>query len=501
MAATIITAFTLASCGEEADVTPTPQPTPTVFSTGDDDDATRTSAKNNANFFWEKGDKIWVYDDTRAWKSSSQSNITGTQAKAKFILDGTFSAGPYNVMYTGYTGTSVADSANTSSTIVTIADQQTQSAWNNSAHIGTSGDCGTGYAHLQDNGSYTFTIDHKASYLIFYPYLHTALQNDTYTLQKIEIYSDLSSSNIAGTFNFDFNGLMESDLTTPKAPVAGTAKQEVTLTCGDAFTLSTDVPDLTTTLPTAPTYNHCFAVIAPGTHQLTLKYTLKNTSTNAEYAFYKDISLKQYAENSVYTFVHELRYPIIDFNLQFNEVNTFYRWGWPSEFYGTANTSYSSSTTRVSSTFWGTIPSVVGSTWYIDTQTFYDNSTVWKYNRRNGTQETMRGGWWLLKRSNISGYSETVSPTSFPGSFTTQGRPEAGVISNYFFMPAFGKANGEDMSYYWTASPDEATYARVMLFSPTRIYTTAHGRYHPYVAGYRPATGNVDGSNNTNWWQ
>ena len=231
---------------------------------------TRTSMGGKAvnakfPFYWEPGDCIWVKSSN--YKRSRPTSITSTQPSAQFMLDGIYSAPRYEVYYTGQNSPQ-AGSETANALQVTIADQQTQSAWNDSKHIGTSGDCGSCYANLQTNGSYTFSMDHKASYLIFYPYLHTALQNDSYTLQKIEIYSDAGGSTIAGTYDFSFaDGLAD-------IPQAGTAKQGITLTCGDAFGLTTAVPDMTTTTA----YNHCFMVIAPGTHQLTIRYTVKNAS-------------------------------------------------------------------------------------------------------------------------------------------------------------------------------------------------------------------------------
>ena len=205
-AATMLMATVLTGCGEDIidnggqNIANSKQ---TIFLSGDDG-ATRTSINNKRAFFWEKGDKIWIYDGSQ-WQQSTTSNIAAPKTpQAKFVLSGNYNEEEYQLLYTGYAN---GDTATTQYNKVTIADVQTQSAWNDGSHLGTSGDCGTATAYKQTNGTYRFSLEHKASYLLFYPYLHTDLTGD-YTLEKIEVYSDLSASNIAGNFDFDFaNGL------------------------------------------------------------------------------------------------------------------------------------------------------------------------------------------------------------------------------------------------------------------------------------------------------
>ena len=457
-------------------------------------DGTRTSMGGKAvnqkfPFYWEPGDRIWVKNSN--YRRSSPTGITSTQPSAQFMLDGTppFTASRYEVYYVGQNSPQAA-SETANALQVTIADQQVQSAWNKSEHLGTSGDCGSCYANLQGNGSYTFSMDHKASYLIFYPYLHTALQNDSYTLQKIEIYSDAGSSNIAGTYDFTFaNGLAD-------IPQAGTAKQAITLTCGDAFGLTTAVPDLTT----STVYNHCFVVIAPGTHQLTIKYTLKNTQTNKEYSFYKDVPAKVYAENSVYTFIHEMRYFEMESTMIFNEANFKYQWGltMPQENPNYVHGNYNNATTPVTTGFWSTIPTYTQAQMYYAAGVYYDNSITWKYNLVDGRQATMRGGWWLKKKAYISGFAAETAPKAANVS-TQTGRPDASVINQYFFMPAWMGIGNYNL--FWINWPNSASIAMVAQFTTGRAGEAIFSKHNPLAADYRPATGNADGSSNTLWWQ
>lgn len=131
----------------------------TIFSTGETP-ATRTSMESNGIFYWEAGDKIWVKDDNGTWQQSSNSPTNRT-ASFKFKVPGKFTKGStYKVYYPGQNG---------SQNQVTIAASQSQTEPNTTTHFGTSGDCGIADAAWSniENG-FTFTLDHKASYLLFY---------------------------------------------------------------------------------------------------------------------------------------------------------------------------------------------------------------------------------------------------------------------------------------------------------------------------------------------
>lgn len=430
-AATMLVALTFTACGEEVDVPPTHHSTGTIFSVSDDEnEGTRTSIKNNANFFWEKGDKIWVYDGTD-WKQSGSSNITGTQEKAKFVVDGNFSANSHKVIYTGYTGEVGKDTTNTSPTKVTIADQQTQSAWNNGQHLSVSGDCGTATAYKQPGG-YKFKLDHKASYLLLYPYLAANLTGN-YTLEKIEIYSNLSASYIAGEYDFTFDdGLGDS-------PISGTGKQEITLNCrnvaGTGFLLDRNVPDMTNF--TSPS-NHCFVVIAPGVHQLTVLYHVKNASGTV-LEFVEDIALAQYEPNGVYVTATQLQNNLTPAEYEHKPVH--YQWG------ATSTTGdRSTSTTAVTYYPWTATPNSNEMTWYAQGNYLYwDNAVRWV---DRSTNQVKRGGLWV-RRSDypIPGFSSTSYLQSLGRRTVKKGRPEVTELhTKWFFLPAF---EGPQTIYYF----------------------------------------------------
>lgn len=462
--------LTLASCSSDdiiensgentAGKNPTVQ---TVFSCGDDD-LTRTSINNKRAFFWEKGDKIWIYDGSQ-WQKSTKSDIAAPQTpQAKFTLNGSYDKENYQLLYTGYTN---GDTATTQYNKVTIADVQTQKAWNDGSHLGTSGDCGTARAYRQANNTYRFSLEHKASYLLFYPFLHTDLTGD-YTLEKIEVYSDLSASTIAGTFDFDFtNGLLNSD-GTPKTPDAGTAKQEMTLNCGNLatgeFGLPKTAPNLSDVNNAAP---HCLMVIAPGDHQLTIRYVTKK-SDGTQHDFIKDIALKQYKPNGVYTFVHELQHPMAMSTMVFNE-RTFYQWGCVNAYtigttiggnngnYYLANHSYLRKQKLATADFWPNLISFHGLCTYIApverSYIFWDNAIQWKLNMENGTQEVRRGGLWIRKMQYNLGWIYGFNNSYTNARFTPiKGRPEATDLYQYFFLPALEGADGSTV--YWSRERD-----------------------------------------------
>ena len=135
-------------------------------------------------FYWTENDRIRldVGDEARA------EGLSDDKTQATFIFDGAeLEAGSYVVYYPNK--------------IVTIATEQTQNGANNSDHIGEAGDCGTALAELQQDGTYSFTLEHKAAYLCFLPHIDNL---PSVKITKIE----LSCSNaIAGDFQMSRAGL------------------------------------------------------------------------------------------------------------------------------------------------------------------------------------------------------------------------------------------------------------------------------------------------------
>ena len=451
-AVTTVMAFTLmaglTSCSsditEENGQNQGKQTAQTVFSM-ESDEATRTSMKNNLHFFWEKGDKIWVYNGS-AWVKSDQSDITATAAQAKFIVEGNFISEPVKVVYTGYTNN---DTTATSATKVTIADQQTQKVWNDGTHLSVSGDCATGMAYKKPGG-YKFTLDHQASYLLIYPYLASTLSGN-YTLQKIQITTtSTSEAPLAGEYDFTHDGGL------PEAPIAGTEKQTITLNCGtDGFLLNRTIPDPTKV--TSPD-NHCFVVIAPGTRAISIEYFVTAAANPSEtITFIKDIATKDYIPNGVYTFVHELRdVTVIYEDFQYDAAQ--YRWGSVTD-----GGSFDPSTSQVTTGHWATVPNYATVTEYYlpNGDIRWDNAAKYRYYNAAGSAGIYRAGWWVKKKQYI---------TRAPGTsvyYVKNGRPAESELSKYFFIPALSQKRTS--MTLWTSTPYDASVAYYVDFAPYSV--------------------------------
>nr|MCR5153047.1 hypothetical protein [Prevotella sp.] len=128
---------------------------------------------------------------------SRAETLTSDKRGADFIFDDLDdSVGSYVVYYPDKT--------------VTIPTVQTQSGADNTDHIGRSGDCGTATATRQQDGTYSFTLDHKAAYLCFLPHINHL---PSVKIKKIEVSC---SGNIAGTYSLSKSGLYNGKNTSNK---------------------------------------------------------------------------------------------------------------------------------------------------------------------------------------------------------------------------------------------------------------------------------------------
>ena len=209
----LVAVFSLSSCGEDLITTDEQPVNPseekmTVFASVTD--GTRTTIDANGIFRWQTvrvnnddiNDQIWIdKDGTGASFSlqSSSSEFYADNRMGKFYFRGSLGAPKYWLSYTGH-GSTTGDE-------VTIASSQQQLGWDNASHIGTSGDCAVDTA-FRDNatGNYSFTLQHKANYLIFQPYAPASTALNPYRLSEIEIL-DTEGNVLAGTFPFTIDGL------------------------------------------------------------------------------------------------------------------------------------------------------------------------------------------------------------------------------------------------------------------------------------------------------
>lgn len=454
----------------------------TVFSTSDD---TRTSMDADRKFYWTTGDQIFVEMSSGNWVKTTGSEISDDRKTANFYLSGALKEPKYNLVFTG--------SGSNSATQVTIKNEQGQSAWNNAEHIGTSGDCGVSEAVKQANGKYTFSLKHKAAYLMFQPYKPDRV-TDGWKLMQIEII-DADGKPLCGTYSFDMNGLSN-------APTSN-GKSMVTLTCSGGFTL----PNKTTW---ETTKSSIFAVIQPSgseTRNIKIRYTIKptisvNNVADATFTITKEFS-KSFSVDGVTTIRHEL-------SAESYSTNIYYMWDAPvGEYYwkgvanppvilSTSGTGYpeNSSDSRWFNSFviapdpasrsCKDMPNVNAMAWYLmygDPR--WEGETPW-YMDGTGAHIYL-GGIWLKKWELITEKPVgstiidcSISPVGYNGetavdyrsvnmqndpfpfrieddNYRTKGRPSASEKDRYFFLPAISHVDKGQLSTlhgcYWLSSP------------------------------------------------
>ena len=225
------------------------------------DAATRTVGVytgSSIKFYWTSGDKLWIKESTL--KQSVKDDIderiaangNGRAEMAKFYFQGVYTNPTYLLRYTG--------NGNDSGDKVTIKASQSQVSPNNARHLGTDGDCGTATAHRQANGTYLFSVNHKAAYITFAPYYSKEKLDNSVSITNIRV---TANENLAGTYAFDDNGIQTSTVYNPS--------KSVTLALNNTFKVS-HVSDYT--------MNGAIMVVAPGTYtNFTIEYTLSDSRT------------------------------------------------------------------------------------------------------------------------------------------------------------------------------------------------------------------------------
>ena len=148
--------------------------------------------QGNVTFYWTENDRIRL----DVGYESRASQLTTDKTGAQFVFDSAdLDAASYTVYYPGKS--------------VTVLSEQTQTGADNSDHIGPSGDCGTATAMLNDNdnGTYSFTLEHKAAYLCFLPHI------DYLPSVRIDKIVLTCNNAIAGTYQLASGGLYNSSAT------------------------------------------------------------------------------------------------------------------------------------------------------------------------------------------------------------------------------------------------------------------------------------------------
>lgn len=451
----------------------------------DNGTSTRTSLQmtwpggTTVDYFWEMGDKIYTADG-----ASGEAQITSRSATALFKLNKMYTAATVDVYYPGQNATAYNQ--------VTIAKEQTQTAPNSTKHLGESGDCGVATAHKQPNGTYKFDLDHKASYLCLLPRTPNGLVS-TY-ITRVKITSD---NNIAGTYTLTPTGLTgsgSSDSIVLTTPGTGTAlgpynwfTHALTTVPAPGFPLNNAA--------TSQATNAMYVVIAPGTHALTIEYTLHDTASDVKGTFTKTIASAAYAPNTVYPLTANINPTDYTNTKQYMwDAQDHYWAGYESEtpnpVLRMAKGTHYPQSKAADPTRWyndaisfpapaiytaAGCPNINECLWYAEKgEPIFDNQTLF-----STTGHLWQYGIWFKKKANIPNYNPAVAPdgtnyitspvradylinTLLPGKPT---HPD-----DYFFLPILGdftiglRSGMMNYSDYWTSSSNPAGNNGYYLF-------------------------------------
>ena len=428
---------------------------------------TRTSGvyDSGVNFYWTTNDNIWVKSGSTLTASSSNNITSTTAASAKFYFDGTYTAASYPVRYTG--------NASSSGNTVTIATSQNQDEANNATQLGTVGDCGVGTATRQTDGSYEFTLSHKASYITFMPYYSKEELDASAVVTQINV-TVANGEKLAGKFNFSDNGLGTA--------ISSSSSNSVTLTLnGTSSTTGFPIPKAATA-----SKNAAIMVVAPGTYStFKVTYTLYDsvTGTNSTISYtYSNIKCVAGKNQKISTNLGMETYT--------SRKSNYYMWDAVSNYWNgyessqpllnnAVSTDYA--TSSADSRWYNTVftkevqtkatnscqnqPTFEGLTWYISAGSpQLDNKTLWVF-----AKHLYVGGIWLKKQNKISGFSST---NNYTGTYTWAlgkdikftvsnfGKPASSERSSYFYLPALGQYKDGKLidlgvkGYYWASTPN-----------------------------------------------
>lgn len=431
-----------------------------------------------AKVIWAATDKIWVKDNTNTWHESDAASFheLPNKAKAMFTLNGTYTGATHDVIYTNLPITGTPQ--------VEIKAQQTQPTPNNFDHASESGDFGIATAH-GGNGSYSFLLNHKASYLCFLPRCMNVDLGKNIYLTKVTI---TANKPIAGTFNI------------VGGSIAGNAP---TANSSNTITLATTNFPLNTTVANVAT-NAAYMVIAPGTYNFTIGYTIKDPTTNVEGTITKTLTAFTCSEGNI----HDIT-AWIDKDITLYQ-NQMYMWDARTDqpyWNGVANYPVVNDATNnayphnsadprwcnegptigVGAPFRSaaSMPSANEYMWYAQRgNPHWDGDKLWAMDKH-----LYKGGMWIKKKSYISGFTSTQTPTganlnttpqdysslSNIGATPIQGRPAQTVINQYFFLPANGYYDNEKLKernstgYYTTKTATASLYTAIFWFYSSYI--------------------------------
>lgn len=441
-----------------------------VFTSGDSSFQTRTSISHTlgggAKAVWSTGDKIWVKDNSGVFQQSGVGSFSSGMTRGSF----SFSSGSFsNGCLVNYTG-----SNSSSGTAVTIASTQSQSVPNNFDHAGASGDCGTAVA--SGNGTaFTFKLDHKASYLCFLPRCTNADLGANIVLTKIVVTS--TNSQIAGTYDFSTGSLSST-------PISNGS---------NTITLLTNNFPLTNTTTSIAT-NGSYMVVAPGSHNFTIDYYIKDVATNVEGSITKTLSLTTVAGN-----IHDITANLTPADYS---SSNYFMWDAAQNYWqgkeayqptseNTSSTEYPQTNAdsryfndtafpvEATSVSMKDMPNANEMYWYVKYgNPYWDQSTLWSMKGH-----LYNAGLWIKKAATLQTegtWSDVVSPlgidlrVSGTADYSLEivtpvvlGKPSVAQLNSYFYLPAMGHYYTEPYpvvsiygGYFWNINKEVTWWSR-----------------------------------------
>lgn len=144
-----------------------------------------TEGKGNVTFYWTENDPIRL----DAGYESRAMKLSADKTSASFLFDADdLEADSYTVYFPDK--------------YVTIPAVQYQTGADNTDHLRASGDCGVATATRGEDGTYSFTLKHKATYFCFLPHIN---YHPSIKLTRIDVVS--SDRELSGTYSLNTSGI------------------------------------------------------------------------------------------------------------------------------------------------------------------------------------------------------------------------------------------------------------------------------------------------------
>ena len=415
----------------------------------------KISTDYNMKYWWTFGDHIWVKDGD-AFLRNDTSDIPKPVEGASLVNDARFffkaemTDEEYEVRYTGNGG---VNGLRADSVHITSVQWQTEPG---AAHVGKYGDCAATTATRQPDGSYTFQLNHKVSFLLFTPRVANASYNTKLrSISITKLNNSPGDSALCGSYYFDNDGLH-----------TGTAMKNA----GKKITLNLFTTDASGkehypfALSDFKDTDKClYMVLQPGDHKLAITYELVDSLGR------KSDTQIQYVTHNKTTDKYEYSYT--------DSISAGTRWKVTRELKSTAHTFTENGFTKVSHKL--EEPTEIPR--YQIPYTYYEwGATIWAYNDYSFWSQATDGYPTNSDPSDVMNYERTGMPLTYTPpniNFDPDGRGEessyplnvwlAGTKDNARFFTSFNT----------TYSPRSPFY----IINESIVNRQSRGTYHPFT--------------------